>query len=78
VQLAAVGDQDAARAEWRRLKRKMPALLSDHQPIFIRQTTPGGHTVWLVRAGGFPNQTEAGTFCQQVRAAGSGCFVEAQ
>jgi cell division septation protein DedD len=74
VQLATVADEAAARAEWRRVQRKMPSLLSDRQPVFVK-TTNHGHTSWHVRTGDFADQSQASAFCHEVRAAGGGCLV---
>jgi len=77
VQLAAVPSDGAARSEWRRMERKMPALVSDRHPIFNRKVTRNGHAIWLVRTGGFADEAQAKAFCQQVRTAGGSCFVDA-
>jgi Flp pilus assembly protein TadD len=74
VQLATLPDEAAARAEWRRVQHKMPSLLSDRQPVFVK-TTYHGHTTWHVRTGDFADESQATAFCREVRAAGGGCLV---
>jgi Flp pilus assembly protein TadD len=71
VQFSTVHSESDARADWRRLQHRMPSLLASHQPIF---THPSNND-WHVRTGGFANASQASAFCQQVRAAGSGCMV---
>jgi hypothetical protein len=74
VQLAAVPSETDARAEWQRLQKRMPALLTDRRPLFIREER-NGRTFWEIRTGGFTDPAQAKAFCQQVLAAGLGCFV---
>jgi hypothetical protein len=53
----------------------MPALLSARQPVLIKAER-NGHTLWVVRTGGFSDVAQASAFCGQVRAAGGGCLTE--
>ena len=76
VQLAALTTEAAARQEWDRLARRMPALLGPHHPIVTR-IEHDGHTLWRLRTGGFITDAEASRFCQQVRAKGGNCAVAA-
>jgi hypothetical protein len=74
VQLAALGSEDAARAEWAELVKKMPELLGGRQPSYSR-TDRDGHTFWRLRTSGFTDATQARGFCERVRAKGAGCSV---
>jgi hypothetical protein len=76
VQLAAVGTKAAAQQEWDRLSHQMPGVLGTHRPMFSK-TERDGRTLWRVRTGEFPTESEASQFCQQVRAKGGGCAVAA-
>lgn len=73
IQLAAVGSEDAAKAEWQRLLQRYPEL-ARHQPAFSR-TEHDGKTFWRVRAAGFADIAQARAFCEQVRGKGGGCSV---
>jgi hypothetical protein len=78
VQLGILPSEQRAQAEWQRVQGMMPALLSNHQPIFTKVDKPGGETIWLVRTGGFADLAQAAMFCQQVRTAGGDCFPTKQ
>ncbi len=75
VQLAILTSEHDARAEWRRVQHKMPALLSNRQPVFNKVVKSDGDTIWVVRTGGFADEAQAKAFCQHVRAAGGGCLA---
>lgn len=72
VQLAALGTEASAQAEWRRLDAKMPDLLSGKQPLYHR-IEHDGHTLWRLRLGGFASIADASHFCAQIRAKGGAC-----
>lgn len=74
VQLAALGSEEAARAEWETLVKKMPELLGGRQPSYSR-TEHDGHTFWRIRTSGFADVAQARGFCEHVRAKGAGCSV---
>jgi triosephosphate isomerase len=75
VQLAILPSQDDAWSEWRREQRKMPALLSDRQPV-VTEAERDGHPVWAIGTDGFADVAQASAFCDQVRAAGGSCSAE--
>jgi len=74
VQLAAFPTEDAAKAEWQRLQKRMPDVLGSRQPAFSR-TEHDGRTWWRLRTGGFADTTQAVQFCEHVRAKGATCSV---
>jgi hypothetical protein len=74
VQLAALSSEDSARTEWQLLLKRMPELLNGRQPAFSR-VERDGHTFWRVRTTGFADLAQAKTFCERIRAKGSGCSV---
>jgi hypothetical protein len=74
VQLAALPSEDAARAEWAQLAKKMPDLLTGRQPNYSR-VDRDGRSYWRVRTAGFTDVTQARTFCDHIRAKGAGCSV---
>ncbi|MCU0986436.1 MAG: SPOR domain-containing protein [Acetobacteraceae bacterium] len=74
VQLAAVPSEQAATAEWERLRRRMPDLLGN-QRLIVSRGEREGQPFWRVRTGAFSDSTAARAFCDQVRQRGGSCFV---
>ncbi len=75
VQLAgATPSRDAAELKWLGLKRIMPALLGNREPILAEVARDGG-TAWRVRTSGFADSGEASAFCERVRATGTSCVL---
>jgi len=74
VQLAALGSEADATREWRRLRLKMPAILSGHRPR-ISTVVSNGHTLYRLRTDGFADRAAARDFCADVREQGGGCAV---
>jgi hypothetical protein len=75
VQLAAVPTEQAAAAEWERLRRRMPDLLGNQRLIVSRGEREGGQPFFRIRTGGFADNAQARAFCDQVRQRGGSCFV---
>jgi hypothetical protein len=74
VQLAALGSEDAAKAEWQTLTKRMPDVLNGRQPSFSK-VERDGRTFWRVRTSGFADVAQAKSFCERVRTKGGGCSV---
>jgi hypothetical protein len=74
VQLAALTSEQAARAEWDLLARRMPDVLAGRQPA-ISKIEHDGHTWWRLRTGGFSDTAQATLFCMRLRAKGAACSV---
>ncbi|MCQ8240600.1 SPOR domain-containing protein [Rhizosaccharibacter radicis] len=72
VQLAALGSQQAADAEWSRLQKQVPELLGD-KAHNVTVVTRDGHSFFRLRTPGFPSIAAANAFCQQLRARGVAC-----
>jgi hypothetical protein len=76
VQLAALGSEQAAHAEWDRLAKKAPTLLNGRSPA-IERAEVDGKTVFRLRTGGFGSIADATEFCGQMRAKGAACSIAA-
>ena len=74
VQLAALGSEEAARAEWAHLNKRFPDLLGGRQPSFSK-TERDGKVFWRVRTGGFADMAQATGFCERARAKGATCSI---
>ena len=74
VQLAAVGSQEAATAEWDRLSKRMPDLLSGRHPEIVRYEHDG-KTFFRLRTAGFASSADADAFCGKVKTKGANCAV---
>lgn len=76
VQLAAVDSENAAHAEWQRLAKRMPDVLTGRRPV-LQRVERDGKAVWRIRTGGFTDVADATTFCTRVRAKGVSCTIAA-
>ena len=74
VQLAALGSEEAARAEWAHLNKRFPDLLGGRQPSFSK-TERDGKVFGRVRTGGFTDMAQATGFCERARAKGASCSI---
>jgi cell division septation protein DedD len=74
VQFGALASRTEARAEWARLKDKMPALLRGHEPM-ISRVSHDGKTLFRLRTGGFATHAAARRFCAKVAAKGGSCVM---
>ena len=72
VQLSAAVSEDAAKAEWERLRRRVPELAA-HQPRITRFEREGQAALWRLRVGGLADPAAARALCEQVRARGGAC-----
>jgi hypothetical protein len=74
VQLAAVGSEAAANAEWQRISHLVPDLLGSRHAE-VTQATRDSHVFWRVRTGGFADLAAANAFCTELRSKGVNCMV---
>jgi len=74
VQLAAASSARQAVAAWRRLRQGAPGLTGGHDPA-ISAAEVNGRRVWRLRAGGFTDIAAARSFCSDLRAARTDCWV---
>lgn len=75
VQLAVVGNEAAARAEWQRLLVRIPFQLMGRDAVLDRAMRGDGVAFWRVRTSGFAGYDEARQFCAELKLAGQDCFV---
>ena len=73
VQIAATSTEGAALAEWDKLSKAYPELLSGGQK-FIQQADVSGKTVYRVRVGSFGSKADASQFCAAFKAKGGNCY----
>ena len=73
AQFGALNSEEAARAEWERLVRRVPELAA-FQPRITRLEREGQPTLWRLRAGGLPDAAAAKALCDAVRARGAACL----
>jgi hypothetical protein len=73
VQFGALNSEEAARAEWERVLRRVPEL-SAFQPRVVRLDREGQPTLWRLRATGLADAAAARALCEAVRARGVSCI----
>ena len=74
VQFAATRSEEAARADWQRLQRRVPEL-AGRQPIVAKLEREGQPTLWRLRTGGFADLAAARAFCEPLRAREIACVA---
>jgi hypothetical protein len=72
IQLGALTSEEAARAEWDRIARRVPELAA-FQPRVTKLEREGQAPLWRLRAGGLTDAAAAKTLCEAVRAKGGAC-----
>jgi len=73
VQIAATSSEGAALAEWNKLTKAYPDLLTGGEK-FIQQADVNGKTVYRVRVGSFASKADASQFCAAFKAKGGNCY----
>lgn len=73
IQLAALASEEAARAEWARLARRIPELAA-FQPRITRLERDGQPPLFRLRTSGLADAAAARTLCEAVRARGVSCL----
>ncbi|MDB5412809.1 MAG: hypothetical protein JWR10_1144, partial [Rubritepida sp.] len=72
VQLLAATSEEAARADWARLQRRIPEL-SGRAPAITKLEREGQPPLWRLRTGGFADVAAARAFCVQLRERSIAC-----
>lgn len=75
VQISAQRSADQAQAEFNALKARYPSILGGHAADIRRADLGEKGTVYRVRVGPMNSRDEAIRLCEQLKAAGGGCFV---
>ncbi len=74
VQLAALGSEAAAMAEWQRLGKMLPDVIGDRRPT-LQKAERDGKPFWRLRTTGFTDVADATAFCAKLRAKGASCTI---
>lgn len=72
VQLSAAATEEAARAEWERLRRRAPEL-AGMTPRITKLDREGREPLWRLRVSGLADPAAARALCEQLRARGAAC-----
>lgn len=73
VQIAATATEAAANAEWTKLLKAYPGMLTGGEK-FIQQADVNGKTVYRLRVGSFATKADASAFCAAFKAKGGNCY----
>jgi cell division septation protein DedD len=72
IQLGALASEEAARAEWERLAKRVPEL-AGFQPRIMKLEREGQAPLFRLRAGGLADAAAAKALCEAVKAKGGAC-----
>lgn len=75
IQLAAAKTEEAAMAEWNRMKAKHPDLLGALSPTVLRADLGERGVFFRLRAGSLPDKAAADALCASLTAQGDACLV---
>jgi SPOR domain len=75
VQLGALGSEEAARAEWARLQRRVPGLAGRQPQVTRLDRGEGRAPLYRLRTVGLPDADAARALCEAVRAQSGACVV---
>jgi hypothetical protein len=73
VQIAATSSTASAEAEFARMSKAWPDLLSGAER-FVQEADVNGKTVYRLRVGSFASKADAGAFCTAFKARGGNCY----
>jgi hypothetical protein len=73
VQIAATSSSASADAEFARMSKAWPDLLSGAER-FVQVADVNGKTVYRLRVGSFPSKADAAAFCTAFKARGGNCY----
>lgn len=74
VQLAALREEEAARAAWERAKRDAGGLLDGLESTIVRADLGDKGVYYRLRTGDFDSRDAADAFCARLKAKGLGCL----
>jgi cell division septation protein DedD len=72
IQLGALATEEAARAEWDRMVKRVPEL-AGVQPRISKLEREGQSPLFRLRAGGLADAAAAKSLCEAVKAKGGAC-----
>ena len=72
IQLGALATEEAARAEWDRMAKRVPEL-GGFQPRITKLDREGQTPLFRLRAGGLADAAAAKSLCEAVRTKGGAC-----
>lgn len=75
VQLGSLPSEAAAQADWQRLQRRAPELLSNRRPTVQALDREGQTTLYRLRTGGFADAATARAFCEEMKGRNIPCLV---
>jgi hypothetical protein len=76
VQVSSQRSEADARASFRILQGKFPAVLGNHAPVVKRADLGAKGVHYRAMVGPFGNQDQAAQFCSSLKSAGGQCFVQ--
>jgi cell division protein FtsN len=74
IQAASMDSEEAAQSQWNRLKKKHGSMISNLNADFVKALVKG-KTYYRVYIGNFSSKAKAQAMCNNLKKAGSNCFV---
>ena len=76
VQVSAQKSEADAKASYRAMQRKYPDVLGGREPVIRRADLGDKGVYYRAQIAGFASASEAGSFCDGLKAAGGQCIVQ--